>query len=233
MSNHLIFSQPYLLASALEIVYITPYFLKLELNDLLDATFWMIPVLLTTILAPVASGFARSSSFQRAMKLITIVISALGCFAFAYFDQALEALSIDWDRKKVLLSWLGLIAFCFIDVANEIAIVLQNQDVERAPVTFQNYTQQKILLASSIGRIFGYFCGSLQVIGSNLYNILENNINFSFFCAGFFMVATLVSSYCWGQKNSGQTGKESEEEFTFASFKRELEQLIPVPNEIR
>ena len=214
-------------------MYITPYFLKLELNDLLDATFWMIPVLLTTILAPIASGFARCTSLKGIMKLVTIVISALGCFAFAYFDQVLEALSIDWDQKRMLLSWLGLVAFCFIDVANEIAVVLQNQDLERETVAFQNYTQKKILLASSVGRILGYFCGSLQVVGSSLYNVLENNINFSFFCAGFFMVATLISTYCWGggqKKSSGQTEKESEE-FTLTSFKAELQQLIPIPNE--
>ena len=202
------------------------------MNDLLDATFWMIPVLLTTILAPIASGFARSSFLKRVMKLATIVISAFGCFAFAYFDQVLEKLSIDWDQKRMLLSWLGLIAFCFIDVANEIAIVLQNQDLERETVKFQNFTHKKILLASSAGRILGYFCGSFEVIGLSLYNVLENNMNFSFFCAGFFMVATLISSHYW--KGTEKTEeKESVGEFTFASFKMELQQLIPIPNEIK
>jgi len=51
---------------------------------------------------------------------------------------------------------------------------LQNQDLEQdttATVGFQEFIQKKILLASSIGRILGYFCGSMQVIGLNFYNV--------------------------------------------------------------
>ena len=122
MKKYFNFTQLHL-ASALEIVYITPYFLKLELNDLLDATFWMIPVFLTTLLVPFVNFYAKSLHAKRIMKLASIGLSALGCFAFAYLDELFINSSMDWSRKKTFLSWSGLIAFCLIDVANEVALV--------------------------------------------------------------------------------------------------------------
>jgi hypothetical protein len=105
-------------------VYITPYFLKLRLNDWVDMTFWMIPVIIATLLTPLVSVMVRHTTYQRVVQMGFMIISLSGCFLFAYIDELVIFFGISYEKRIFALTWLGLIAFCLIDVSNEMILVM-------------------------------------------------------------------------------------------------------------
>jgi len=111
------------IANALEIVYITPFFLKLGLNEWIDATFWMFPLVFSTLLKTPVTILAGHKKFQRPTMFILMALSVLGCLMFAFADDFTLRGVIPWETRRFLMTWLGLSAFCFIDVANEMASV--------------------------------------------------------------------------------------------------------------
>lgn len=104
-------------------MYITPYFLSLDLNDWLDATFWIIPVIFTTLISPVMQIIAGYTQYRKLIQYVMMISSALGCFLFAYIDDVTLKLQISWDNKNLFMIFLGLLAFCLVDVSNEMSMV--------------------------------------------------------------------------------------------------------------
>ena len=128
------------LAGALEIVYITPFFLKLELNEWIDATFWMFPLIFTTLLKTPVMILAGHMKFQRPTLFILMTLSVIGCLIFACADDITLEGVIPWEKRRYLMTWFGLLAFCFIDVANEMASV---NSFSIFKDTFLNFFQNK------------------------------------------------------------------------------------------
>lgn len=111
------------IAGALEIVYITPYFLKVKLNEWIDATIWMVPLLFITLIKAPISILAAHRNYQRPTQFTLMWIFIIGCILFTYVDEFPIRPDIYAEDHRQVMTWIGLLAFCFIDVANEMISV--------------------------------------------------------------------------------------------------------------
>lgn len=181
-------------AGALEIIYITPYFLKLGLNEWIDATFWMFPLVFSTLLKTPISIFASHMKYQRPTLFVLMTLSIIGCLIFACVDDITLEGVLSVEGRRILMTWFGLIAFCFIDVANEMASMVQNRIIEESD-QLSDSLMQKASITGSIAKIFAYFCGSLQALEIFSFQLLERNMDSCFFFAGTLMFICIILCY--------------------------------------
>jgi len=180
-------------AWALEIVYITPFFLTLELNEWIDATFWMFPLLFATLLKAPISIIAGHRKYQRPILFIVMTFFVVGCLIFGCVDDISLGL-LSWAERRVLMTWLGLVAFCFIDVANEMTSLIQNKVIEDNEQVNTSLIK-KASITGSFAKIFGYFCGSLQALKISYYEIFERNMDSCFLFAAALMLCCMTLCY--------------------------------------
>jgi hypothetical protein len=112
-----------LLAGTLELVYISPLFTRMRLPPLLDATVWIFPVIFITLVTPFINILTSHLNYERITHMLIMILSILGCLIFSFLDQVLPKITTDPEEQRVWTIYLGFIAFCLLDVSNEMTIV--------------------------------------------------------------------------------------------------------------
>jgi hypothetical protein len=107
-----------------EIVYVTPYFLKLDVDDRVDATCWMFPVIVTTLFSPLVEIVSSHINYRTKTQNVMIFFSIIASLMFAFADDFSRYLYPFREDRLVFLTWFGILAFCLIDFSNEMVSVI-------------------------------------------------------------------------------------------------------------
>lgn len=83
----------------------------------------MVPLLFITLIKAPISILAGHKKYQRPALFSLMTVFIIGCVLFTYVDE--YPLKQDGsEEKRKIMTWIGLLAFCFIDVANEMISVI-------------------------------------------------------------------------------------------------------------
>jgi len=115
-----------LLGYSLEIVFITPHFMILDLPPFLDTLIWLFPPLSILIIYPCLQILIEPakflSFFQKKLILVgLILISELGLYFLATCESLAIKLSLfhNYSQINYYSIVFSVIGFLFVDIANE------------------------------------------------------------------------------------------------------------------
>ncbi len=95
----------------------------LNLDDRIDATFWMFPVVVTLISSPLIEVISSHVSYKRLTQFIMMLVTIMGCLMFA-FSEEISLYFVETKKEKItFLTYFGLVAFCAVDCSNEMTSV--------------------------------------------------------------------------------------------------------------
>ncbi|KAM3145292.1 hypothetical protein pb186bvf_002620 [Paramecium bursaria] len=160
---------------AIEMVFISPLFLKLDTPGLLDSSVWLFPPLINQIIYPFVRQYSESKSYKLKQAMIYfILVSILGIGLLA--DT--KALYVDSISKKTSVLIISIISFTIMDVGLEMlqfaSSTLLEDFVHRKQ---QAQVQQYQTLVVSFGKFTGFLVSSVlafNFIYLNFDNFIEN-----------------------------------------------------------
>lgn len=95
----------------------------LNLDDRIDATFWMFPVIITLISSPIIEVISSHIKYKKLTQQLMMLITITGCVMFAFSEEIALTFVETKKAKLTFLTYFGLVAFCAVDCSNEMISV--------------------------------------------------------------------------------------------------------------
>ncbi|CAD8146249.1 unnamed protein product [Paramecium pentaurelia] len=160
---------------AIEMVFISPLFLKLDTPELLDSSIWLFPPVINLILYPFIRYYSESKSHQLKNAMIYfIIVSIMGIGLLA--DT--KSLYVDSINKKTSVLIISIVSFTVMDVGLEMlgfacSALLEDYVNPKQ----QQKVQQYRTFVDSFGKFTGFLVSSVlafNFIYLNFDNFIEN-----------------------------------------------------------
>eukprot|EP01016_Furgasonia_blochmanni_P050988 TRINITY_DN7956_c0_g2_i1.p1 TRINITY_DN7956_c0_g2~~TRINITY_DN7956_c0_g2_i1.p1 ORF type:complete len:731 (-),score=98.39 TRINITY_DN7956_c0_g2_i1:317-2509(-) len=171
---------------SVEIVYITPFFMRIDTPPLFDSIIWAFPPLIVVIIYPFIRILCEKMGerkYMRRKQLLGFFTAMLAAGFLVLAESENVAYKIHFvmsERKKTALI-LAMVGFMLLDVGNEMLnCIVRNYVNDMVREEDMEFTQDYMLVFTSIGKILGFVNCSFLAMNIRFTNRFGDNLCFSY-----------------------------------------------------
>ncbi|KAL4442212.1 hypothetical protein ABPG74_009230 [Tetrahymena malaccensis] len=188
---------------SIEMVFISPFFFKVNTPDILDTVIWLIPPLIEKLLFPVVSVPLKKKTVNmlKYRKLFILLFSALSIIGLLLMGFS-RYITANWitlfDNAKTSIMLLGVFGFMFQDIGHDIIIAIINQyQNDCVKEEDQDYCEFQFAFASSAGKIAAFLISSVLAFNIDVWDVQNfmENLTFSYSVGGILMFFGFLYSF--------------------------------------